>query len=91
MPLIFETGGRWHEDTKHVIKRHLKAAHPNNIPQFVYNLKATTQRIAVALRRTTVKGIIALNRRLASYPLVHGAAGGAGAGAGAGAGGGPAA
>jgi len=91
VPLIFETGGRWHEDTKHVIKRHLKAAHPNNIPQYVYNLKATTQRIAVALRRTTVKGIIALNRRLASYPLVHGAAGGAGAGAGAGAGGGPAA
>ena len=87
MPLIFETNGRWHPDTMHVIKRHLKSVHFNNIPQYVYNLKATTQRVAVALRRASAKGVRAMIRRLGHCPVVpSAAAGGAGAGAGAGAG-----
>ena len=46
----------------------------------VYHLKATTQRVAVALRRMVVKGIVALHRRLGGYPLAQGVGAGAGAG-----------
>ena len=80
MPLILETGGRWHPDVTNEIKRHLKDVHRSNIPQYVYHLKATTQRVAVALRRMVVKGIVALHRRLGGYPLAQGVGAGAGAG-----------
>ena len=80
MPLILETGGRWHPDVTNEIKRHLKDVHRSNIPQYVYHLKATTQRVAVALRRMVVKGIVALHRRLGGYPLAQVVGAGAGAG-----------
>jgi hypothetical protein len=67
--------------------RHFKSVHFNNIPQYIYKLKATTQRVAVALRRASAKGVRALLRHLDHFPVVPSvAAGGAGAGTAAGVG-----
>ena len=63
---------------RHCTRSTLAWKNLNNIPQYVYNLKATTQRVAVALRRASAKGVRALIRRLGHCPVVPStAAGGA--------------
>ena len=67
----------------HVIKRHLL----NMTPQYVHNLKATTQVVSESLRRASAKGVCALLCRLDHFSVVPSAAAvSAGAGAGSGVG-----
>ena len=37
---------------------------------YVYKLKATTQRVSVALRRTTSRALMEMERRAKAYPSV---------------------
>ena len=52
------------------IKRYIKASCSDDIMTYVYKLKATMQRISVALRRTTSRALMELERRAKAYPSV---------------------
>ena len=65
-----EAGGRLHPDLIDFIKRYIKASCSDDIMTYVYKLKATMQRISVALRRTTSRALMELERRAKAYPSV---------------------
>ena len=66
----FETGGRWHPGLGTFIKRYIKASCGDDIKAYVYKLKATKQRVSVALRRSTSRAIMEMQRRAKAYPVV---------------------
>ena len=45
-----EAGGRWHPDLIEFVKRFFHASCGDDTKTYVYKLKATTQRVSVALR-----------------------------------------
>ena len=63
-----ESGGRWDMGFIGYIKGYIKAAHPDDTKSFVYQLKAATQRISIALQRSTARAILEMNRRAMTYP-----------------------
>jgi hypothetical protein len=63
-----ESGGRWDVGFIGYIKGYIKAAHPDDTKSFVYQLKAATQRISIALQRSTARAILEMNRRAMTYP-----------------------
>ena len=63
-------GGRWHPDLSTFIKRYIKASCGDDIKTYVYKLKATKQRVSVALRRSTSRAIMEMQRRAKAYPVV---------------------
>ena len=65
-----EAGGRWHPDLSNFIKRYIKASCGDDIKTYVYKLKATKQRVSVALRRSTSRAIMEMQRRAKAYPVV---------------------
>jgi len=65
-----EVGGRWHPSLIDFVKKYIKAAHAGDTKMFVYQLKVTTQRIAVALQRCSAEAVNELNRRAKDYPSV---------------------
>ena len=65
-----EAGGRLHPDLIDFIKRYIKAGCSDDIIMYVYKLKGTMQRISVALRRTTSRALMELERRAKAYPSV---------------------
>ena len=65
-----EAGGRLHPDLIDFIKRSIKASCSDDIMTYVYKLKASMQRISVALRRTTSCALMELERRAKAYPSV---------------------
>jgi hypothetical protein len=50
--------------------RFFRASCSDDAETYVYKLKATTQRISVALRRTTSRALLELERRAKAYPSV---------------------
>ena len=50
------------ESEKVLRRRHTKT--------YMYKLKATTQRVSVALRRTTSRALMEMERRVKAYPSV---------------------
>jgi hypothetical protein len=52
------------------IKRYIKASCGDDIKTYVYKLKATKQRVSVALRRSTSRAIMEMQRRAKAYPVV---------------------
>ncbi len=65
-----EAGGRWHPDLTEFIKRFFRASCGDVIKTHVYKLKATTQRVSVALRRTTSRTLMEMDRRAKACPSV---------------------
>ena len=65
-----EAGGRWHPDLSNFIKRYIKASCGDDIKTYEYKLKATKQRVSVALRRSTSRAIMEMQRRAKAYPVV---------------------
>ncbi len=66
-----ESSGRWSPDLIDFLKGFIKAAHPDDTKLFVYKLKAATQRVSVALQRSTSRAILEMNRRATSYPSLR--------------------
>ena len=52
------------------VKRYIKASCGNDVKTYVHKLKATTQRVSVALRRTTSCALMEMERRAKAYPSV---------------------
>ena len=52
------------------VKKYIKAAHAGDTKMFVYQLKVTLQRIAVALKRCSAEAVNELKRRAKDYPSV---------------------
>ena len=65
-----EAGGRWHPDLIDFTKRFFRASCGDDTKTYVYKLKATTQRVSVALRRTTSRALMEMERRAKTYPSV---------------------
>jgi hypothetical protein len=65
-----EAGGRWHPDLIDFTKRFFRASCGDDTRTYVYKLKATTQRVSVALRRTTSRALMEMERRAKTYPSV---------------------
>ena len=65
-----EAGGRWHPDLIEFTKRFFRASCGDDTRTYVYKLKATTQRVSVALRRTTSRALMEMERRAKAYPSV---------------------
>ena len=65
-----EAGGRWHQDLIDFVKRYFNASCGDDTKTYVYKLKATTQRVSVALRRTTSRALMEMERRAKAYPTV---------------------
>ena len=59
-----------HPDLSNFIKRYIKASCGDDIKTYVYKLKATKQRVSVALRRSTSRAIMEMQRRAKAYPVV---------------------
>ena len=67
----FEAGGRWHPEFLSHFKRFVKSAYPDDKERFVYNFKASVQRISIALRKTTSEAVLLLDRVAKGYPAVR--------------------
>jgi len=67
----FEAGGRWHPEFLSHFKRYVKAAYPDDTKLFVYNLKASVQRISVALRKATSEAVLLLDDCAKAYTPVR--------------------
>ena len=65
-----EAGGRWHPALLAHLKRFIKSAYPDDKKLFVYHLKASTQRVSVALRRATSDAVLVFNQVAKAYPAV---------------------
>ena len=52
------------------LKRFIKSAYPDDKKLFVYHLKASTQRVSVALRRATSDAVLVFNQVAKAYPAV---------------------
>ena len=52
------------------LKRFIKSAYPDDKKLFVYQLKASTQRVSVALRRATSDAVLVFNQVAKAYPAV---------------------
>jgi len=65
-----EAGGRWHPDLIEFVKRFFHASCGDDTKTYVYKLKATTQRVSVALRRMTSRALMEMERRAKAYPSV---------------------
>lgn len=65
-----EAGGRWHPALLAHLKRFIKSAYPDDKKLFVYNLKASTQRVSVALHRATSEAVLVFNQVAKAYPAV---------------------
>ena len=65
-----EAGGRWHPALLAHLKRFIKSAYPDDKKLFVYHLKASTQRVSVALRRATSDAVLVFNQVAEAYPAV---------------------
>ena len=67
----FEAGGRWHPEFLSHFKRFVKSAYPDDKERFVYNFKASVQRISIALRKTTSEAVLLLDHVAKGYPAVR--------------------
>lgn len=67
----FEAGGRWHPGFLSHFKRFVKSAYPDDKERFVYNFKASVQRISIALRKTTSEAVLLLDHVAKGYPAVR--------------------
>jgi hypothetical protein len=65
-----EAGGRWHPELLAHLKRFIKSAYPDDKKLFVHHLKASTQRVLVALRRATSDAVLVFNQVAKAYPAV---------------------
>ena len=65
-----EAGSRWHPDLIEFVKSFFHASCGNDTKTYVHKLKATTQRVSVALRRTTSHVLVEMERRAKAYPTV---------------------
>ena len=52
------------------MKRYIKASCNAVIKTYVYKLKATKQRVSIALRRSTIRAVTEMQRRAKAYPVV---------------------
>ena len=52
------------------LKRFIKSAYPDDKKLFVYHLKASTQRVSVALRRATSDAVLVFIQVAKAYPAV---------------------
>jgi hypothetical protein len=65
-----EAGGHRHPDLTEFIKRFFRASCGDDVKTYVYKIKAPTQRVSVALRRTTSRALMEMERRAKACPSV---------------------